>query len=363
MGVFVVDAERLVPKESNDKKKDFEVTKLVEAQNAFERMGDSDAPYRGKKMFGEGAHKANAYLFVEYGSFPPPAPRPYGQVRVPSDEELRSLIHTGIPEARQHEVEKIASSKSAFDRNFEGQPLHGFFKITPSAEVSPSVLSTKRVQRGLLDGVLQKSDELLLKRNAAHTVAPIVDPEPIPGFKGVGVGQKSRLERIPPAEKKETMPPMQPHFGTHHDLKYGVHGFTTCPPAPPREERSGWFNWVEDRQKCPVTDAGFDPLRLKEEFCSPGDPHNHPQRMKRIDLGTPETHYLLKMQPGHAKMQRNQCVKMFENHRDREGVVPGFQGMGDAAREAMNDRPRGMRKLSPHHEEPRRAKSSLDYYY
>jgi hypothetical protein len=359
------DLDALAPRVSRDAVVSEEAAKLEAQRCAFDRMGASDPAHRGKRMFGEGAHRANAYLFVEYGSFPPPVPRPYGHVRDTSEEALAPYVHKGNELAREAEVEKIAATASAFDRNFSNQQLHGFFKIR---ETPTAMLSERRAQRGLLDGITDKSCDATPgrtgKRMVLHDDGVLTDDaNPIPGLKGVGVGQTERFDMIHSTPKRDTMPPMQPHFGTHHDARYGVHGFTTCPPAPPTRERAGWFNWTEDRQKCPVTDAGFDPLLLKAEFCSPGDPLNHPQRLRRIDLGTPQASLLLRNDAAAQDQRKPQCVKMFHEERPPEdSLLVGFKGFGDANREAVNARPRGMRKLEPHHEQPRRAKSSLDYY-
>ena len=78
MELTEIDAERIKAPYTIEEHRAAEAAKLEHASNCFERLGESDAPYRGKKMYGEGAHKANAYLFVEYGSFPPPEHRPYG---------------------------------------------------------------------------------------------------------------------------------------------------------------------------------------------------------------------------------------------------------------------------------------------
>uniref|UniRef100_A0A7S1PPM6 Uncharacterized protein n=1 Tax=Neobodo designis TaxID=312471 RepID=A0A7S1PPM6_NEODS len=362
-----IDARRFHTGECRDDAMDEEARKLEEQRSAFDRkMGDSDAAHRGKRMFGEGAHKANAYLFVEYGSFPPPKARPFGQTRDTSPEKLEPFVHRGNDIAREREISKIASTPSAFDKNFADGPLQGFFRMRGGPGETP--LSTKRAQRGLLDGVMEKTDDAALHRTGKRVLhhedgVLAADPNPIPGLHGVGVGQEDRFDRIRPREKKETMPPMQPHFGTKHDAKYGVHGFTTAPPAPPPEERSGWFNWTEDRQRCPVNDAGFDPLALKKEYCSPGDPLNHPQRLKRIDLGTPQTHYLLRNDRRAQDQMKAQCVKMYpRNMSEADDVVVGFRGLGDAEREAALQKPRGVRHLEPHHEQPRRARSSLDTY-
>jgi hypothetical protein len=274
-------------------------------------MSDSRETYVTKKMYttAELGRPQPYNVFVKYGSFPPPEARGL-PVHEASDAQLRQLQNPSHARQRARDVDSRAAHKSATQKQFEKGKIEAFYNLPEQNDFDRYDMRGNK--NGLLGALTAKSGfKQEGKRAFAH--APPPDRLPIPGFRGVGVGQEDHFEQI--QSRPHRVQPLVHISDTGHE---------TDAPDP-------------------------HPHGLRKVECAP--PKSIALLRNQHD-GTAEAVHGLKHSPSHYH-------PVNYSKTPQPTMVIGFGGMGVSEPDA--GRSRGRSHVQPNHWEPRKTYSSLDF--
>lgn len=308
MKVQEYEKQKLMPKCSHDQVTERNASHMTECDSsAMERLlTASDAPRRGKRVFGLISNVNHVNVFDKYGATPPPPAKPPSLTNF-TESQLAGLMHDGHHKARQRDLEVLSKAPSLWNKNLQQKRVDRYFSGPPAVNSAESLLRAREYsarRHGLLDALLAKSEigrREGVKMAAHDESCAVADPKDptfqIPGFKGLG--------SYSPSVKNSS-------------------------------------------KHIPQVEGIYDPLHLKEKFPGPYSPT--PRKKMMAVEPIPQTAFLMSQDPEKIAQVPAEPARSLKHFADKattqrsDEVVKGFPGLGSTSPEVKN---RGTKHLQP----------------